>query len=96
MYPLCIGIRRYFYFMHRWFHSNKLAFRLFHAHHHETSVQLDISTTFYSHPIDYIFDLGIPLVATCWLAHTVVGNFWYHAATVYQVGGFRVRVWSLG
>lgn len=76
---------RYYYCIHRWFHSNKLAFRLFHAKHHSHEGNLSISSAFYLDPAGGLLEGGIPGLIICLLSYNVLGNFWYHFASVYHI-----------
>lgn len=75
---------RYYYFLHRWFHSNKLVFKIFHARHHSPQSNLSIESTFYLDPLGALLEGGLPAAAYCLITYLVVGNAWYYMAIMLQ------------
>jgi len=71
--------------MHRWFHSNKLAFKLFHARHHHPDGNLGVETAFFLDPVGALIEGGLPGAAICLLTHKFCGaNWWFFNAAVLE------------
>lgn len=64
------------FFLHRWLHTNKTAFNLVHAKHHEHKAALDVRTSGYETFTDGFLAVALPLLGIYALG-AAVGNWWY-------------------
>lgn len=69
--PVC----RY-YFIHRWFHSRKAVFRVFHALHHSPAGNLNTNSASYVDLLGGLLEGGVPMAALYAATCAVSGNFW--------------------
>lgn len=69
------------FFLHRWMHQNKTAFRLMHAKHHEQRAALDVTTSGYMSFNEGCFSSALPMLLL-YLLGMRTGNWWYTLAGV--------------
>jgi sterol desaturase/sphingolipid hydroxylase (fatty acid hydroxylase superfamily) len=79
----------YSYFLHKWMHDNKTAFRIMHRKHHEVKAMLNVMTSGYMAAAEGVFSSAIPMCVLYALG-VATGNWWYTAA-----GGWRTLGSSL-
>jgi sterol desaturase/sphingolipid hydroxylase (fatty acid hydroxylase superfamily) len=81
----------WYFFVHRWCHANRTAYRLLHAKHHEPTASLNAITVGYVDPVCALLEGGVPglcahglhhrkLLASTWRHHTsrVNRHLWSH------------------
>jgi sterol desaturase/sphingolipid hydroxylase (fatty acid hydroxylase superfamily) len=72
----------WYFFVHRWCHTNRTAYRLLHAKHHEPTGSLNATTANYNNPVCAVLDAGVPIFLAYSLTAFVTGNVWHALAGI--------------
>lgn len=80
------------YWLHRWFHASSILWRLHSVHH--SDLDLDVSTTFRHHPIEFALLSGVIFTAQAILAVPPVATMAYAviAGTLSVIGHANLRL----
>jgi hypothetical protein len=72
----------WYYFFHRWCHTNRTAYRLLHAKHHDPTAALNAITAGYVNPVCAALEVGVPMAVAYLLTALVTGNLWHALAGI--------------
>lgn len=68
-----------YYYIHRWFHTNKFVFTHFHAKHHAPVGNLDTHSSLYVDIRGGVVEAGLPIAALYAAFSAFNGNLWVWA-----------------